>query len=85
MKNWFLNLSIRYKLYTIVVFACLVALFFALLFSFLSQRHLSRLQLTNEVRTLAEIIAENSQAGISFEDNAALNTILNSPLNNPQF
>ncbi|MDO5675542.1 MAG: response regulator [bacterium] len=78
MKNWFLNLSIRYKLYTIVVFACLVALFFALLFSFLSQRHLSRLQLTNEVRTLAEIIAENSQAGISFEDNAALNTILNS-------
>ena len=78
MKNWFFNLSIRYKLYAIVVFACLIALLFSLLFSFLSQRHLSKLQLANEVRTLAQIIAENSQAGISFEDSAALNTILNS-------
>ena len=74
MKNWFLNLSIRYKLYAVVVFACLIALLFALLFSFLNQRHLSKLQLTGEVRTLAQVIAENSQAGISFGDSAALNT-----------
>ncbi len=78
MKNWFLNLSIRYKLYAVVVFACLIALLFALLFSFLNQRHLSKLQLTGEVRTLAQVIAENSQAGISFGDSAALNTILDS-------
>ena len=78
MKNWFLNLSIRYKLYAVVVFACLIALLFALLFSFLNQCHLSKLQLTGEVRTLAQVIAENSQAGISFGDSAALNTILDS-------
>ncbi len=78
MKEWFLNLSIRYKLYAVVIFACLVALLFALLFSFLSQRYLSQRQLVDEVRTLAQVIAENSQAGISFEDHSTLNTTLSS-------
>ena len=78
MKKWFLNLSIRYKLYAVVIFACLTALMFALLFSFLSQRYLAQRQLVDEVRALAQVIAENSQAGISFEDSTALNTILDS-------
>lgn len=78
MKKWFLNLSIRYKLYAIVIFACLTALLFALLFSFLSQRYLAQKQLVDEVRALAQVIAENSQAGISFEDSNALNTMLDS-------
>ncbi|NQS71267.1 MAG: hypothetical protein HQQ73_03780 [Desulfobulbaceae bacterium] len=84
MNKRFVNLSIRYKLYAIVVFTCLAALLFALLFAFLSQRHLYQRQIVDEVRTLTQIIAENSQAGISFEDTAALNTILSSLAAKPE-
>jgi signal transduction histidine kinase/CheY-like chemotaxis protein len=78
MTNWFRRLSIRYKLHVIVFFTSTVALLLVMLASFGSQWLLVRKQLTDEIRALAMVIAENSSAGIVFEDRAALTTILRS-------
>ncbi len=78
MKRWFLRLPIRFKLYTIVLLACSLALVLATSASFFIQQHLIRKQLHDEIQTLADVIGENSRAGIAFEDKAALKTILGS-------
>jgi len=78
MKRWFLRLPIRFKLYTIVLLACSLALLLATSASFFIQQQLIHKQLHDEVTTLAEVIGKNSRAGIAFEDKAALNTILGS-------
>ncbi len=78
--NWisrtFYRLSIRLKLYGIVLLTCFIALFLAASASFLIQKRLISNQLKTEIGTLAEVIIENSRAGLVFEDRRALNDIL---------
>ena len=76
MKNRFRKLPIRHKLNIIIILACSVALLLTTAVFFLSQWYLTRQQLKGELRTLSGVIAENSRAGLAFQDNAALKTIL---------
>ncbi len=76
MKNRFRQLPIRHKLNAIIILACSVALLLSTAVFFLSQWYLTRQQLKEELRTLSGVIAENSRAGLAFQDNAALKTIL---------
>jgi two-component system, sensor histidine kinase len=78
MKQWFIKLPIRIKLYSIVLLASTVALLLATLCSFLIQNHFIRKQLRDEIRILANVITENSRAGLIFQDQKALQTILHS-------
>jgi len=78
MKNWFQQLTIRYKLYVIVLLACFVALLLTTSISLFSHRYLVRMQLTGELQTLSTVIAENSRAGIVFSDKDSLNKTLQS-------
>lgn len=78
LRQAFLKLSIRYKLYSIVLVASTIALFLATSASFFIQRHLIQKQLKNEIQTLADVISENSRAGLAFEDKKALTVILHS-------
>ena len=78
MKKWFVELPIRAKLYSIVLLASALALLLATVSSFLIQHHFIRKQLHDEIQTLANVIAENSRAGLLFQDKKALQTILHS-------
>jgi signal transduction histidine kinase/DNA-binding NarL/FixJ family response regulator len=78
MKQWFAKLPIRFKLYSIVLLASTVALLLATLASFFIQQELIRKQLRDEIHTLADVITENSRAGLVFQDKTALQTILHS-------
>jgi two-component system, sensor histidine kinase len=78
LRQSFLQLSIRYKLYAIVLVASTIALLLATTASFFIQQHLIKKQLQNEIQTLADVIAENSRAGLAFEDKKALTVILHS-------
>ena len=78
MKQWFSQLPIRLKLYSIVLLATTVALLPATLASFFIQQNLVRKQLRDEIQTLADVICENSRAGLVFQDKKALQSILNS-------
>ncbi len=78
LKHSFLKLPIRYKLYAIVLVASTIALFLAAFASFFIQRHLIQKQLQDEIQTLADVITENSRAGLAFDDRKALAVILNS-------
>ena len=77
-KRAFLKLPIRFKLYTIVLLASTIALLLASSASFLIQQHLLKKQLHDEIQTLADVISENSRAGLAFEDKKALTVILRS-------
>ena len=83
MKNRFQQLPIRHKLNTIILLACSVALLLTTAVYFISQWYLIRQQLQEELHTLSSVIAENSRAGLVFQDNAALNTILASLTSKP--
>jgi two-component system, sensor histidine kinase len=72
----FSRLPIRLKLYGIVLLTCFIALFLAASASFLIQKRLISSQLKDEIGTLAEVIIENSRAGLVFEDRRALTDIL---------
>ena len=72
----FSRLPIRLKLYGIVLLTCFIALFMAASASFLIQKRLISSQLKDEIGTLAEVIIENSRAGLVFEDRKALTDIL---------
>jgi signal transduction histidine kinase/DNA-binding response OmpR family regulator len=78
VKSSFLKLPIRFKLYSIVLFASTIALLLASSASFFIQQHLLRKQLHDELQTLADVISENSRAGLAFEDKKALAVILHS-------
>jgi two-component system, sensor histidine kinase len=78
MRQWFIELPIRIKLYSVVLLASTVALLLATLCSFLIQNHFIRKQLRDEIQTLANVITENSRAGLIFQDQKALQTILHS-------
>jgi signal transduction histidine kinase/DNA-binding response OmpR family regulator len=78
MKTWFQQLPIRHKLNTIILLACSVALLLTTAVYFISQWYLVRKQLQGELQTLSSVIAENSRAGLAFQDSAALQTILSS-------
>ncbi len=77
-KRAFLKWPIRFKLYSIVLLASTIALLLAASASFLIQRHLIKKQLRDEIRTLADVISENSRAGLAFEDRKTLLVILGS-------
>jgi signal transduction histidine kinase/HPt (histidine-containing phosphotransfer) domain-containing protein/ActR/RegA family two-component response regulator len=76
MKTWFKQLPIRHKLNTIILLACSLALLLTTLVSFVSQQYLNRIQLRGELQTLSSVIAENSRAGLAFQDRETLATIL---------
>ncbi|NOQ45729.1 MAG: response regulator [Desulfobulbaceae bacterium] len=76
MKTWFQQLPIRHKLNTIILLACSVALLLTTAVYFASQWYLIRKQLRGELQTLSSVIAENSRAGLAFQDGATLKTIL---------
>jgi len=78
VKRWFSKLPIRLKLYSIVLLASTLALLLATSSSFFIQQYLIRKQLSAEIQTLADVISENSRAGLAFEDKQALRTILHS-------
>ena len=78
MHRWFLKLPIRFKLYSIVLTASALALVLATTASFFIQRHLIHAQLRDEIQTIADIVIENSRAGLLFEDKKALQAILHS-------
>ncbi|HHD56543.1 MAG TPA: response regulator, partial [Desulfobulbaceae bacterium] len=63
--------------------ACSVALLLTTAVYFISQWYLIRQQLQEELHTLSSVIAENSRAGLAFQDNAALKTILASLASKP--
>ena len=77
-KRRFLKLPIRFKLYSIVLVASAIALLLASSASFFIQQHLLKKQLRDEIQTLADVISENSRAGLAFEDKKALAVILHS-------
>ena len=76
MKTWFKKLPIRHKLNTIILLACSVVLVLTIAVSFASHWYLIGQQLKRELHTLSNVIAENSRAGLAFQDQRALNTIL---------
>lgn len=78
MKQWFLKLPLRVKLHSIILLSSTVALLLATICAFLIQQHLVRQQLRDEIQTLADVITENSRAGLVFQDQKALQTILHS-------
>ncbi len=77
-KRTFFKLPIRFKLYSIVLLASTIALLLATSASFLIQQHLIQKQLRDEIQTLADVVSENSRAGLAFEDKKALAVILSS-------
>lgn len=83
MKIWFQKLPIRHKFNVIILLACCVALLLTTTISCLSQWYLIQRQLKSELQTLSSVIAENSSAGLAFEDTPTLNIILASLANNP--
>ena len=78
MKTLFSKLAINHKLYCIVFLACCTALILAVSVSFFNQKSMVQKQLSDEIHTLANVIIENSRAGLLFEDKKSLETILNS-------
>ena len=76
MKTWFQQLPIRHKLNTIILLACSLALLLTSAASFLSQRYNNCKQLRRELQTLSSVIAENSRAGLAFQDKDTLKNIL---------
>jgi|GEM_PF-973133 len=78
MKQWFLKRPLRVKLHSIILLSSTVALLLATISSFLIQQHLVRQQLRDEIQTLADVITENSRAGLVFQDQKAVQTILHS-------
>jgi two-component system, sensor histidine kinase len=78
IRQLFTKLPISAKLYSIVLLASAVALLLATVCSFLIQRHFIRKQLHDEIQTLANVITENSRAGLIFQDKKALQAILHS-------
>ncbi len=76
VNNWFKQLPIRHKLNTIILLACSMALLLTTVVFFISQFYLIRQQLRGELQTLSRVIAENSRAGVAFQDKPTLKTIL---------
>ncbi len=76
MRIWFQRLPIRHKLNTIILLACGLALLLTSAASFVSQRNNTCKQLRRELQTLSSVIAENSRAGLAFQDTDTLKTIL---------
>ncbi len=76
MKTWFQNLPIRHKLNIIILLSSSMALLLTTSVYFVSQWYFVRSQMHEELRTLSHVIAENCGAGLAFQDETALNTIL---------
>ncbi len=76
MKTWFKQLPVRHKLNTIILLSCSMALLLTTVVFFVSQIYLDRRQLRGELQTLSSVIAENSRAGVAFQDRTTLKTIL---------
>jgi len=72
----FHRFPIRLKLYSIVLLASGVALLLATTASFFIQQQLLKKKTGDEIRTLAEVVGENSRAGLAFDDHKALGAIL---------
>ncbi len=78
MFDKFHKLPIRNKLNIIILLACTMSLVLTATVSLVSQWILVREQLNNELKTLVEVISKNSIAGLTFQDQANLNQILES-------
>lgn len=78
MSLFFQKLPIRYKLNYIILLTCALVLLLTSLVTFFNQWHLAKQQNLEELQTLSQIIAENSQAALTFQDVDTLNKILSS-------
>ena len=76
MKTWFQNLPIRHKLNIIILLSSSMALLLTTSVYFVSQWYFVRNQMHGELRTLSRVLAENSGAGLAFQDKTSLNIIL---------
>ncbi len=78
MLTKFYTLPIKIKLRVIILVACCVALILTTAVALFSQQYMGRKNLEKEYRTLSQVIAKNSSAGLAFLDSKSLNTILES-------
>lgn len=78
MYDKFHKLPIRSKLNIIILVTCTMSLVLTATVSLISQWILVREQLEDELKTLVEVIGQNSTAGLTFQDQANLEQILNS-------
>lgn len=76
MMTRFTLLPIRHKLNIILLVTCSVALLLTTVVSVLSQRYQARKHLRGEMLTLAQVLADNSRAGLAFQDKSTLTNIL---------
>ena len=72
------NLPIKSKLNIIILFACITALILATVVTLSSQWYTTHKHLYTEMQTLTKVIAHNSRAGLAFQDQESLSTILKS-------
>jgi len=72
MRKSFNKLPIKYKLNTIILGVCSTILLLTFAVSFANQWYLHKQNALEELETLAKITAENSAAGVVFQDNRAL-------------
>ncbi len=78
MLSKFYTLPIRNKLNFILLFACSVALALTTTVFLISQWLMAKSYLEFELRTLTQVIAQNSSAGLAFKDKKSLTTTLGS-------
>ena len=78
MISWIQKLPIRHKLNAIIILTCSVALLLSSAAYFINQWYHYRKMLLQEMQTLSLVIAENSRAGLAFDDEVGLATILSS-------
>ncbi len=78
MKKWFLKLPIRQKLNAIILLISFITLLLTSAISFFNQWHLYQQKVLEEIQTLAQVIGENSKAGLAFQDRKSLAKTLHS-------
>ncbi len=78
MNPYLQKMPIKHKLNGIIIFTCLVTLLLSSAAYFSNQWYHSRRILLHEMQTLSRVLAENSQAGVAFNDLQGLDRILSS-------
>lgn len=78
MKNFFLNLPVKYKVNAIILSVCSTILLLSLAIVFASQWFLYHKNTLEELQSLALVISDNSTAALVFQDQEALEKNLRS-------
>lgn len=78
MNLYFSKLPVKHKLNVIILGVCLSVLILTFAVTYISQWYLYKKNALAELSTLAQIVGENSRAGLVFQDAKALEKILQS-------